>query len=87
MKDGACVFNHVQLSETLWTVLTRLVCSWDSPCKNIGVGYYFLLQGIFQTQGSNWGLLQLFTWQVDSFTTEPRGKSLSTLTRVQTHAS
>ena len=31
----------------------RLFCSWDSPGKNIGVGYHALLQGIFPTQGSN----------------------------------
>ena len=30
---------------------------WDSPGKNTGVGCHFLLQGIFQTQGSNPGLL------------------------------
>ena len=29
----------------------------DSPGKNIGVGCHFLLQEIFQTQGSNLGLL------------------------------
>ena len=30
---------------------------WDSPGKNTGVGSHFLLQGIFQTQVSNLGLL------------------------------
>ena len=34
----------------------RLLCLWDSPGKNTGVGYYFFLQGIFPTQGSNWCL-------------------------------
>ena len=29
----------------------------DSPGKNIGVGCHVPLQGIFQTQESNWGLL------------------------------
>ena len=29
---------------------------WDSSGKNTGVGYHFLLQGIFPTQGSNPGL-------------------------------
>ena len=34
------------------------LCSpWDSPGKNTGVGSISLLQGIFPTQGSNWGLL------------------------------
>ena len=30
---------------------------WNSPDKNSGVGNHSLLQGIFQTQGSNLGLL------------------------------
>ena len=34
----------------------RLLCPWDSPGKNTGAGCYFLLQGIFPTQGSNMGL-------------------------------
>ena len=36
---------------------TRLLCPWDFPGKNTGVGCHFLLQGIFLTQGSNSGLL------------------------------
>ena len=34
----------------------RLLCSWDSPGKNTGVGSHALLQGISLTQGSNMGL-------------------------------
>ena len=30
---------------------------WDFPGKNTGVGCHFLLQGIFQTEGLNLGLL------------------------------
>ena len=30
---------------------------WNSPGQNTGVGSLFLLQGIFPTQESNWGLL------------------------------
>ena len=30
---------------------TRLLCPWDSPGKNTGVGCHALLQGIFPTQG------------------------------------
>ena len=37
--------------------LTRLLCPWDFPGKDIGVDCHFLLQGIFLTQGSNPGLL------------------------------
>ena len=32
---------------------TKLLCPWDSPGKNIGVGCHAFLQGIFLTQGSN----------------------------------
>ena len=35
----------------------RLLCPWDSPSKNTGVGCYAPLQGIFPTQGSNLSLL------------------------------
>ena len=36
---------------------TRLLCPWDFPGKNTGVGSHSLLQEIFLTQGSNPGLL------------------------------
>ena len=35
---------------------TRLLCPWDSPDKNTGVGCHSLLQGTFLTQGLNPGL-------------------------------
>ena len=35
----------------------RLLCPWDSPGKNTGVGCRALHQGIFPTQGSNLGLM------------------------------
>ena len=37
----------------------RLLCPWDSPGKNTGVGCHALLQGIFSTQGSNLHLFWL----------------------------
>jgi len=46
-----CVFS---CSDSLWPYglwPSRLICSWDFPGKNTGVGCRFLLQGIFQTQG------------------------------------
>ena len=50
----------------------RLLCPWDSPGKNTGVGCHFLLQGIFLTQESNPCLLH---WQAGFFfTTEPPGQ-------------
>ena len=56
---------------TLCNQLIRLLCPWDSPGKNTGVGCSFLLQEIFPTQGWN---LHLLHWQVNTFTTEPPGK-------------
>ena len=41
----------------LWP--TRLPCPWDSTGKNTAVHCHALPQGIFQTQGSNLGLLWL----------------------------
>ena len=37
--------------------LTRLLCPWDSPGKNTGMGCHFILHGIFPTQGLNLCLL------------------------------
>ena len=36
---------------------TRLIRPWSFPGNSPGVGFHFLLQGIFPTQGSNPGLL------------------------------
>ena len=36
---------------------TCVLCPWDSPGKDTGIGYYFFLQGISLTQGSNPGPL------------------------------
>ena len=50
---GACVrarvhacaksLGHVRLFVTPWTVPARLLCPWDFPGKNTGVGCHFLL--------------------------------------------
>ena len=51
----ACVlscFSHIQLCNP-WTVSTRLLCPWNSPGKNTGVGWYALFQRIFPAQESN----------------------------------
>ena len=50
-------FSSVQPSVTPWTVTPRLLCPWDSPGKNTGVGCNALLQGIVPSQGLNPGLL------------------------------
>ena len=50
-----CV-SHSVMSDSLqpyglWPA--RLLCLWDSPGKNTGVGCHAFLQGIFPTQGLN----------------------------------
>ena len=47
----------------------RLLCPWNFPGKNTGVGRHALLQGIFLTQWQNPHLLCLLYWQAGSFTT------------------
>ena len=59
-------FSHVWLFVTLWTVACRLLCPWDAPGKNTGVGCHSLLQAIFRTQGLNSRLLHLLHWQMGS---------------------
>ena len=61
-----CVLSHSIMTDFLqphglWPI--RLLCPWDFPGKNNEVGFHFLLQGIFLTQGRNPRLLH---WQVDS---------------------
>ena len=65
------LFIHVFIHScpTLWPCglsPARLLLPWHSPGKNTGVGWHFLLQGIFLTQGSNPSLLHLLQWQVGS---------------------
>ena len=50
------LLSHVQLFATPWAVATSLLCLWDFPGNSPGVDCYFLLQGIFPTQGLNPGL-------------------------------
>ena len=55
-NNHACMlsyFYRVWLCATLWLQPARLLCIWDSPGKNTGVGCHALLQGIFPTQESN----------------------------------
>ena len=48
------VSDSLQAHE-LWP--TRLLCPWDFPGKNTGLGCHALLQGIFPIHGSNPRLL------------------------------
>ena len=53
----------IHLTACFW-----LLCPWNSPGKNTGVGCHSLLQGIFQTQALNPAL------QVDSLPSKSPGK-------------
>ena len=58
------LLSHVQLfCDPRGLQPFRLLCLWDFPSKNTGVGCHCLFQGIFPTQLSNLRLLQL---QADS---------------------
>ena len=52
----------------------RLLCPWNFPGMNTGVGCHFLLQGIFPTPGSNLCLLCLLHWKTDSLPLVTPGK-------------
>ena len=65
----ARVLSHSVISDSLWPHWLQpssLLCPWNFPGKNAGVGCHFLLQGIFLTQGSNPYLLRFLCQQVDS---------------------
>ena len=51
-----------------------LLCPWDSPGKNTGMGCHALFQGIFPTQGLNLCLLCLLHWQAGSLPLSPHGE-------------
>ena len=63
--------SHVWVFVTLWTEARQAPWPWDFPGKNTGVGFHFLLQGLFPTQGSN---LHLLHWQVDSSPLSHQGR-------------
>ena len=55
LKQGA-LLSYSVVSDSLQPrglQSARLLCPWDSPGKNTGVGCHALLQGIFPIQGSN----------------------------------
>ena len=43
----------VLVTQSCLALCNSMVCQWDSPGKNTGMGCHSLLQGIFPTQGSN----------------------------------
>ena len=63
------VLGHSDVSDSLQPQGLQpamLLCPWDFPGKNIGVGCHFTLQGIFPTQGLNSCLFHFLHWQADS---------------------
>ena len=73
---------------TPWTVAPlRLLCPWDFPDKNIGVGCHFLLQGIFLTPGSNLRLLRLLHWQEDALPLSHLGNPINGRARIKSRSS
>ena len=65
----SCVCSVAQSCATLWPhglQPTRILCIRNFQASNTRVGCYFLLQGIFLTQGSNPRLLHLLHWQENS---------------------
>ena len=72
----ACQVYSV-VSESLRTYRlypARLLCPWNSPGKNTGVGCHALLQGIFLSQGSN--LHASPAWAHGFFTTRATWEAL-----------
>ena len=64
-----CVCARSIMSDSMWPqglLPTRLLCPWNFPGKNTWVGWHFLLQGIFLTQGLSPPLLCLLHWHEDS---------------------
>ena len=56
----AHVLSHVQLCEPMGSNLPDSSVHGILPGRNSGVGFHFLFQGIFSTQGSNLHLLWLY---------------------------
>ena len=73
MKIMDKIFKY-SLPQTSRGRSARLLCLWDFPGKNTGLGCHFLLQGIFLTQGLNWSLSGLLPWQAASLPLAPPGK-------------
>ena len=55
LRVSPSVISYSLWAQGLWPA--GLLCSWNPPGKNMGVGSHSLLQGVFPTQGSNPDLL------------------------------
>ena len=83
-----CVLCHVScvhLFATPWIIAHQTPLSWNFPAKNTGVGYHFLLQGIFLTQGSNSVVLFLVLWRLSILFSVMATVTTSTKQRVPAH--
>ena len=59
------IYPYIQQPATLWTIAHQPLLSMGFSRQEYWVGFHFLLQGIFPTQGSNSGLLhcrQILHW-------------------------
>ena len=72
---------RLQLFLTPWTVACQAPLSMEFPRQEYrNTGCYFLLQGIFPTQGSNPHLLH---WQVDSLPLSHQGRPTAIITCIK----
>ena len=72
MRSRSLMSNSMQATDCMQP--TRLLCPWNFPSKDIGVGCRFLLQSIFPTLGSSPRLLH---WRVDPWPLCHRGSTES----------
>ena len=64
--------SHSVMSDSLQThIAHQVLCPWNSPGKNTGVGCHFLLQGLFLTQGLKLSLLYFWHWTDGVFISVP----------------
>ena len=79
-SENVCMMNSLVVSDSVPPYglhPIQLLCPWDSPGKNTGVGCRALLQGIFPTHGTTLCLLHLLHWQAGSLPRVPPGKLCS----------
>ena len=82
-KFVVSLLSHVQHFAAHGLQPCRLLCPWDFPGKNTGVGCLFLLQGIFLTQGWNSSLVH---WQADSLLLSTRETLLGKYWSANSHS-
>ena len=80
-----CVCACVCVQSCLTLEPTRLLCPWNSPGKDSGVGCHFLLHVNFTTQGSNLYLLHLLHWQASGLPAVPPGEPTNNVTQRPVH--